>query len=80
MNKLSVEKFLNDVSIEHANAIKAFPPPNKNLAALVEEVGELATALIDNEPEQIYVEAVQVATMAMRVALEADPYLYANPK
>ena len=53
-------------------------PSNKNLIpALMEEVGELANALLELEnnadPVYVYHEAVQVATLAMRIALGEVP-------
>jgi hypothetical protein len=54
------------------------------LAALTEEVGELAQALIDHSrgkttASHVFKEAIQVAAMAIRVAEEGDasfPYEY----
>lgn len=59
-------------------AAKIKHPSNKNLLpALMEEVGELANALLELEngadPRQVYKEAVQVATLAMRIALNEVP-------
>jgi len=68
------DKFLNDVSLETHHAVQKFPYPNPNLAALMEEVGELAQAMLQKRsPSEIYSECVQVAAMAMRCALEGDP-------
>ena len=49
-------------------------PDNKHLlAALVEEVGELAEALIKGEgAERIKAEALQVAAVAVRIIEEGD--------
>lgn len=67
-------EFLNKVLDEVNEASVKFPYPNPNLAALMEEVGELAQAYLQKKSrEEIYHEAVQVATMAMRCALEGDP-------
>ena len=55
---------------------------HQQLAALVEEVGELAQALIDYDrgkksSSQVYAEAIQVATMAIRLAEEGSgEFLY----
>lgn len=48
--------------------------PGKNLTgiALMEEVGELAKAMMDEPVEAVFTEAVQVATMAMRCYLDGD--------
>ena len=74
MTFIEQQNFLRDVHIEVKKAAQRFPQPNPTLAALMEEVGELAKAFLDKEPkENIYKEAVQVAAMAMRCALEGDP-------
>lgn len=56
-----------------------FPSCRHAMAALTEEVGELAQAMIDNEHkrpgklrDQIRGEAIQVAVMAIRVLEEGD--------
>ncbi len=69
-----------DVLSELAKARKKFPTQDVwvTLSALSEEVGELNQAILQHhfEPakgktkEDIYKEAVQVATMAIRVALD----------
>lgn len=61
--------------LNEANAAEVkFPYPNPNLAALMEEVGELAQAMLQGKTQsEIYGEAVQVAAMALRCALEGDP-------
>jgi NTP pyrophosphatase (non-canonical NTP hydrolase) len=67
-------EFVGSMYNEIHRAQTKFPYPNPNLAALMEEVGELAQAMLQNKnPDEIYREAVQVATMAMRCALEGDP-------
>jgi len=71
-------KFLFDVAQENQRAREKFPG-GKNLdTALMEEVGELAQALLKIKesnwlPEQVYQEAVQIASMAMRIAVEGCP-------
>ncbi len=70
----SKELFLHAVWCELDKAKSKFPWPNPNLAALMEEVGELANALLEKKDiREIYKEAVQVATMAARCAIEGDP-------
>ena len=70
---IEVDVFFDDVRLEHERAVTKYPAPNKNLAALVEEVGEVARALLENKPrEQLYNECVQVATMAVRIAMETE--------
>lgn len=49
-----------------------FPGKNVTFAALVEEVGELSTALFEESAQSVEKEAVQVAVMAMRVVLDGD--------
>ena len=66
-----------DVAAETLRARTLFPGNKHMLAALVEEVGELAQALIDYDRDevdigQVYKEAVQVGAMAARVALDGD--------
>ena len=45
------------------------------MTALTEEVGELAKAIMDEGSHRVWKEAVQVAAMALRVAVEGDPSL-----
>lgn len=74
MKASSKDTFLKHVKQESARAVRAWPYPNPNLAALTEEVGELAQAMLQKKPyAERYAEAVQVAVMAMRCALEGDP-------
>lgn len=74
-----VDLFLLGVAKEVKRAVTKFPQPNPNLAALTEETGELAKALlhiregISDSWSDVYTEAVQTAAMACRVALEGDP-------
>ena len=49
-----------------------FPGKNLTLVALMEEVGELAKACMDESFPQVNLEAIQVATMAARVWLDGD--------
>lgn len=68
------EIFFEQAHMEAMHAIKKFPQPNPNLAALMEEVGELAKAFLEGEESyRIYAEAKQVAAMACRIAIEGDP-------
>ncbi len=72
-------EFLDDVAIEVQKARAKFPNGRHLLPALMEEVGELANALLEQEyghgvsSEDVYREAVQVATAAMRIAEEGEP-------
>lgn len=53
-------------------------PANRHMhAALAEEVGELAEALLEHDrgnkpPQEVYNEAMQVAAMALRIAIEGS--------
>lgn len=75
---MSVElQFLSEVREELNRARKLFPDSRCCTVALMEEVGELAQAMLKVEAgkwpaSRIREEAVQVAVMAMRVALEGD--------
>ena len=72
-------KFIAEVETELARARKLFPENRHMLAALGEETGELANALIENDignptatAAAIWKEAVQSAVMAARIATEGD--------
>ena len=72
------DAFLDDVAEEVYSARQRFPGSNLVLAALTEEVGELAQAMLKVAAgkwpkERIREEAIQVAAMALRVAMEGDP-------
>jgi NTP pyrophosphatase (non-canonical NTP hydrolase) len=65
------------ISAELQFARAKFPGSNLNFPALVEEVGELANALLDHAygkatSENVFAEAIQVACMAIRVAEEGS--------
>ena len=67
-------------------ARKAFPGKTHMLCATVEEVGELAQAMMQHDRhegttvQEVLREAVQVAAMAVRVAVEGDDnFLYEFP-
>lgn len=63
---------LLDIQKELKRAREKFPGKNVTFAAMVEEVGELATALFEENKDRVRQEAVQVAVMAMRVVLDGD--------
>jgi NTP pyrophosphatase (non-canonical NTP hydrolase) len=63
---------MDEISDELSNARNKFPGKNVTFAALVEEVGELATATFEESRENVRKEAVQVAVMAMRMVLDGD--------
>lgn len=67
-------------------ARKAFPENTHKLAALMEEVGELAQAIMQHDRKlgtsaiEVLREAIQVACMAVRIAVEGDDnFLYEFP-
>lgn len=73
------EGTLIDINNELMRARDKFPMPNPTFVALVEEVGELAEALLkckagfpDRGSRAVYKEAVQVAVMAIRIMEEGD--------
>lgn len=70
-----------EINDELARARTKFPMPNPTMTALTEEVGELAQALLKCDPlkpdyadrcKNVYLEAIQVAVMAIRVLEEGD--------
>lgn len=65
-------KLADDILAELVRARTKFPGKNVTFAALVEEVGELATATFEEGRERVRKEAVQVAVMAMRMVLDGD--------
>lgn len=76
-------QYLIDAELRYAQS--KFPNNKFMLAALVEEVGELSQALIgyergDKTSLQVLEEAIQVAVMAIRVAMEgSEEFSYKNP-
>lgn len=80
--KLTVNtaKALNEVAEEIKRSRSKFPGNEDMMIALTEEVGELAKDLLHHkyEPKKgktnasIRAEAIQVATMAIRIATEGD--------
>lgn len=67
-----VDLFLSEIRAENLRARKKFPSSDGVVAALTEETGELAKAVMEEPWENVRMEAVQVASTAMRVALEGD--------
>lgn len=60
---------------ELAHAKRKFPDPDGLVAALMEEVGELAKAMLEEPVVNVEAEAVQVAALAIRIAQQGDPTL-----
>lgn len=68
----AVDDFLAEVRAEIIRARVKFPGDNLTTIALMEEVGEVAKAVLDESPERVRKEAVQVACMAARLVLDGD--------
>lgn len=66
------KKLVDEILAELARARTKFPGDNVTLAALMEEVGELAKATFEESRAKVRKEAVQVAVMAMRMVLDGD--------
>lgn len=69
------QKLLSEIHQELIRARAKFPGDNVTTLALMEEVGELATALFEEEANAVRKEAIQTAVMAMRVVLDGDATL-----
>ena len=64
---------MDAVAAEVIRARIKFPDNTHKLAALVEEVGELAQAMLQGKPwDEIEKEAIQVAAVAVRIIEEGD--------
>jgi hypothetical protein len=79
--KLPTEKWpegktIADLMAEITRARTKFPGNRFLLAALVEEVGELAEAMATGTKEEVYKEALQCACVAIRIAEEGDATKY----
>ena len=72
-----VDDLLGDIVAELIRARDKFPGKNVTFCALIEEVGELSTALFSEPRANVRKEAVQVAVMAMRIVLDGDHTLEA---
>ncbi|AET73323.1 hypothetical protein EMVG_00037 [Emiliania huxleyi virus PS401] len=68
----TTQALLEEIDDELARARAKFPGDNVTLAALMEEVGELAKATFEEPRANVREEAVQVAVMAMRMVLDGD--------
>lgn len=72
VGKPRLSDLVRDLEKELNFATSKFPGDNVTFAALVEEVGELATALFSEDRAKVRKEAMQVAVMAFRVILDGD--------
>ncbi|UUV44550.1 hypothetical protein RCMOTHERGOOSE_40 [Rhodobacter phage RcMotherGoose] len=71
-SKPKLDHILSEIKKEVGYARSKFPGDNVTFAALVEEVGELATATFSQSRIDVRKEAVQVAAMAIRLVLDGD--------
>lgn len=71
-SKPQLDQILAEIKKEVGFARSKFPGDNVTFAALVEEVGELATATFSQSRIDVRKEAVQVAAMAIRLVLDGD--------
>lgn len=66
-------KTANEIDAELSRARKAFASNAHMFAALTEEVGEVARALLEGQaPAELRKECIQVAAMAIRIMEEGD--------
>lgn len=72
---IELMRFCGAVLDEVLRARAKFPDSYGSMCALTEEAGELANAVLDRPWSEVYEEAIQVAAMAARVALERDASL-----
>lgn len=68
----ATERVIAEIRIELFRARVQFPQSNLSVAALTEEVGEVAKAMLGEPHAAVINEAVQAAVMAIRVAVEGD--------
>lgn len=69
---LELGLFLADVRKEAERARGLFPGDTLRTLAFAEEAGEVVKAVLDESPERVRKEAVQVAAMAARIVLDGD--------
>jgi len=69
------QRFMSMVLGELAASRIKFPESEGKIAAMAEEVGELAKAMAEQSTQRVWEEAVQVASLALRIALEGDSSL-----
>jgi len=71
-SKPVLHHIMQEIGLELNHARSKFPGDNVTFAALVEEVGELATAIFSESRVAVRKEAVQIAVMAIRIVLDGD--------
>lgn len=72
-DRLPRQRNLDEICAEVGRARTKFPDNQKLLAALMEEVGELAAAMLQRkDPAAVRKEAIQVAAVAVRLIEEGD--------
>lgn len=64
--------FLDAVLEELSRARAKFPGDNLNTIAMMEEAGEVAKAVLEESPERVRRECIQLAVMAARITLDGD--------
>lgn len=72
--------FLRDMVGELASSRTEHPLPDACLAALSEELGEVAKAMLDEAPGRVRAECLQLASTALRLAVEGDPTMASTRK
>ena len=70
-----VRRVMAEIDGELEYELQKYPSPNTNMAALSDEVGELAKAMNKESRARVKDEALQVAVMAIRIILEGDPFI-----
>ena len=69
---ITEDEFIEAVRAELVRARTKFPTNDVLMTALTEEVGEVAEAIMDKPRREVILECVQVATVALRIAVEGD--------
>lgn len=75
ITSVGLDEFLMAIKMEILRARMLYPSCEGVVAAMVEEVGEVANAYLDNTRSEIVKEGVQACAMVARLVLEGDPSL-----
>lgn len=75
LTKGPMGELLQSIRQEAMQGIESYPDASGLMVALMEEVGELARAMMSETRDRVKDEAVQVAALAIRIAIEGDPTL-----